>query len=179
MTRLECRKRLVIAVAACLSSSGCGLGGISLPPGEEVLGVATPGLRLACADAGIGADSAAGVIGAAGGRLRTTTGELTVPPAALREDHVFSMKRLAADSVGVIVEGRPVRGDRGRVRFMISPTLIIDVRRCDDDVIEERDWFVWRLNQQNIAQSQKLRTEVNVSRAIVRIDSTSAFMIAN
>lgn len=169
------------AVTAILISTGCQpTSQVLLPPAEEVIEVGTPGTRLVCTYTAQRPDSAAGVIGAAGGTLQSDAGEFMVPAAAVNEDHVFVMRPLGGDSVGVVIEGRPVTARiRGRVRFNNSPIVRIDVSRCDDDEIEEGDWYVWRLVETAGGQSQKLRTQLNTVHAATRIDSTSVYMIAN
>ncbi|HEX6306859.1 MAG TPA: hypothetical protein VFZ69_01660 [Longimicrobiales bacterium] len=181
MKRTVRRTRLAVAVAAFLISSGCHpTAQLLLPPAEEVIEVGTPGTPLVCAHTALRPDSVVGRIGATGGTLQSGAGEFMVPPAAVSEDHDFVLTPLEGDSVGVRVEGRRVRApERGRVRFNVSPTLRIDVSRCDDDVIDEGEWFIWRLVETAGGQSQKLRTHINTVHATVRVDSTSRYMIAN
>ncbi|MGH7447849.1 MAG: hypothetical protein ACRELT_09845 [Longimicrobiales bacterium] len=114
------------------------------------------------------------MIGPAGGTLRSGRDELNIPPSAVTSARTFVLQREPRERIGVRIEASP------NVPFEnnMSATLTIDFRDCTDLEIGSNPWWVWRMDSTGVS-GQKLFTRIAGKRAITRIDSTSAYMIAN
>lgn len=172
MTRTYRRARFIAAFMLVLPFSACGPHGFQPPPGEDVIGVGTPGAVLTCAQAGVPVKPDTQVVGSAPATMRAGASELRIPGNAMPGSRRLIFSRAPGNQVGVAVDSAVhfVNGQSAR--------LIIDVSDCPDSVITDTTWFVWRVHQGR-GQSQKLSTQINPARAITWIDSTSVFMIAN
>lgn len=142
---------------------------------ERVMAERAPGEFLRCDTTGVAARPDTQVIGPAGGRLASGRSEITIPANAIPEPHRIIFSLSSGDTVGVEVNaGRPLDFEGNR-----SARIQIDMRHCVAGLVEERPWSVWRINRQNLSQSDQLWAIITPVRAIVHVDSISSFMIAH
>jgi hypothetical protein len=167
--------RPVAMLAACgvLAATGCVTTTEDMR-GEQVVEVRAPTNYLTCPAQALTTRADTQNVGPAGARLRVGDNSITIPANAIPEPQriIFALGR--ADSVGVeVIPGRPVDFQGNR-----SAPIVVDLGHCGAAALEGQ-WWVWRINRQDINRSQKLLSTVAGGRAITHVDSLSTFMIAN